>query len=116
MGRLIPECSCAGQLRDFVQNFPQLEAGERKLLVDVLIERVEIGQNKRVTALLRPPLASFGYLSPSLAPRGIEPRDRFTIFLTYSLKTCHPTQQPWQTAAELTSPGSVDLDITSHLA
>ncbi len=63
----------AGQLKDFVQNFPQLQAGERKLLVDALIERVEIGQNKRVIAALRPPLPSFGYLSPVLAPRGIEP-------------------------------------------
>ena len=61
------------QLKEFVRNFPQLQAGERKLLVDALIERVEIGQNKRVVASLRPPLASFGYFSPSLAPRGIEP-------------------------------------------
>jgi len=67
MRRLIPECSCAGQLRDFVQNFPRLQAGERKLLVEALIERVEIGK-KRVVALLRPPL-TFGYFSPSLAPK-----------------------------------------------
>jgi hypothetical protein len=43
------------------------------MLVDSLIRSVHIGQNKRVTATLRPPFASFGYLSPSLAPRGIEP-------------------------------------------
>jgi hypothetical protein len=38
----------AGQLKEFVQSFPQLQTGERKLLVDALIERVEVGQNKRV--------------------------------------------------------------------
>ena len=63
----------ASQLKEFVQHFPLLRAGERKLLVDALIERVEIGQNNRVTAALRPPLASFGFFSLSLAPRGIEP-------------------------------------------
>jgi hypothetical protein len=59
----------AGQLKGFVQSFPQRQAGEGKLLVDALIERVEIGQNSRVVAVLRPPLLSFGYLSPSLAPK-----------------------------------------------
>ncbi len=62
----------ASQLKEFVQSFPQLQPGERKLLVDALIERVEIGPNKRVVAALRPP-SCFGYFSPSLAPRGIEP-------------------------------------------
>jgi hypothetical protein len=33
---------------------------------------VQIGQNKRVTLTMRSPFA-FGYLSPILAPRGIEP-------------------------------------------
>ena len=55
----------ADQLKDFVCNFPQLQAGERKLLINSLIERVKIGKNKRVTATLRPPFAS-GVLSPSL--------------------------------------------------
>jgi hypothetical protein len=81
----------AGQLVEFVQTFPQLQAGERKLLVDALIARVEVAQNKRVTALLQPPLASFGYLSPSLAPRGIEPlrRNSFTIMLGFKLHLCY---------------------------
>jgi hypothetical protein len=72
---------------EFVQNFPQLQAGERKLLVDALIARVEISQNKKVVATLRPPLASFGYLSPSLAPRGIEPNadQVFLIHLRFNL-------------------------------
>jgi len=61
----------AGQLKDFVRNFPQLQAGERKLLIDDLIERVEIGQNKRVILTMRSPFA-FGYFSPSLAPRNLK--------------------------------------------
>ena len=36
------------------------------------METVKIGQNKRVTAVLRPPFASFGYLSSSLAPRNLK--------------------------------------------
>jgi hypothetical protein len=60
------------QLKNFVRNFPHLQAGERKMLIDSLIERVKIGQNKRVILTMRSPFA-FGYLSPILAPRGIEP-------------------------------------------
>ncbi len=72
----------ASQLKEFVQNFPQLLAGELKLLADALIERVEIGPNNKVVASLRPPLASFGYFSPVLAPGGIERRDRYTSSCT----------------------------------
>ena len=40
-----------------------------------------------MTALLRPPLASLGFFSPSLAPRGIEPRavHGFIIQLIFNL-------------------------------
>jgi hypothetical protein len=65
-------------------SFPQLQAGERKLLVDALIAQVEIGKNKRVTGVLRPPFCSFGYLSARVAPRGIEPIHRFRIFLEHT--------------------------------
>ena len=54
----------AGQRKEFVQNFPELQAGERKLLVDALIDRTDIGQNKRVTLIMRSPFCSFGYFSP----------------------------------------------------
>jgi hypothetical protein len=67
MNRVYNAEAIAGQLKVFIQSSPQIQAGERKLLVDALIERVEIGENKRVVALLRPPLPSFGYFSPSLA-------------------------------------------------
>jgi hypothetical protein len=62
----------SNQLKDFVANFPGLDQGEQKLLVESLVEQVEIGKNKRVAASLRPPFA-FGFMSPDLAPRGIEP-------------------------------------------
>jgi len=68
-----------------VRSFPSLEDGEKKLLIDSLVEAVEIRKNKRVTAALRPPFASFGYLSPALAPRGIEPTRRLRIYLEYTL-------------------------------
>jgi len=57
----------SNQLKDFVANFPSLDQGERKLLTESLVEQVEIGKKKRVTAVLRPPFA-FGFLSPDLAP------------------------------------------------
>ena len=55
--------------------------------MDSLIERVEIGQNKRVTASLQPPLSSFGFLSPSLAPRGGKAKtlQAFVVRIVYSL-------------------------------
>ena len=46
---------------------PALDQEERKLLIESLVEKVEIGKNKRVTASLQPPFA-FGFLSPELAP------------------------------------------------
>lgn len=61
----------ADQLKEFVHNFPQLQAGERKLLIDSLVEQVEIGKNKRVILTMRSPFV-FGSLSPSLAPRNIK--------------------------------------------
>ncbi len=56
-----------------------------------LIARMSVANNKRVVASLRPPLASFGYFSPVLAPRGIEPRTSraFVVKLSFSLDfTC----------------------------
>ena len=67
---------------------PQAQVGERKLLVDSIIQRLEIEQNKRVTAVLRPPFA-FGYLSLSLAPGEIEPFPRLRIILEYPLPGCN---------------------------
>ena len=52
---------------------PREDQGERKLLVESLVEVVEIGKNKRVAASLRPPFG-FGLLSPDLAPRGGRPQ------------------------------------------
>jgi hypothetical protein len=78
----------SNQLKDFVCNFPSLDYGERKLLIESLIERVEIGQKKRVTALLRPPFA-FGSFSPELAPRvaKAKPDQAFVVRVVYSLLT-----------------------------
>ncbi len=77
----------ADQLKEFVQNFPQLQAGERKLLIDSLIKLVEIGQNKRVILTLRSPFHSFGYFSPSIAPRVIEPDGcAFVVQLSFRLE------------------------------
>ncbi len=36
----------SSQLKDFVANFPSLDQGERKLLIESLVEQVEIGQKK----------------------------------------------------------------------
>ena len=76
----------SNQLKDFVANFPSLDQGERNLLIESLIEQVEIGQNKRVTASLRPPFA-FGFVSPDLAPRvGKAKTDQaFVIRVVYKL-------------------------------
>ena len=58
----------ADQLKEFVQNFPQLQAGERKLLIDSLIKLVEIGQNKRVILTLRSTLSLFRVFLPIYSP------------------------------------------------
>ena len=60
------------QLSEFVRVFPTLTDGERKLLVDSLIQEVVL-KHKEVVVAMTPPLASLGLLSTELAPRGIEP-------------------------------------------
>jgi hypothetical protein len=69
-------------LRDFVSSFTDLDNGERKLLVESLVKKVEIGSNKTAAVMLQPP---FGFLSPTLALRGEKPKMEFTICLEYSL-------------------------------
>jgi hypothetical protein len=76
-------CGVADQLKEYVRNFPQLQAGERQLLVDSPIRSVDIGQNKRVTACLRPPFRSFGSLSPSLAHRAFHTSCRLLLILSH---------------------------------
>ncbi len=62
-------------LKEFVQTFREdLDFGEIKLLIESLVNKVAIGTKKKVTVTLQPPLQSLGFLSPSLALRGIEPR------------------------------------------
>jgi hypothetical protein len=62
-------------LKGFVKAFTDdLDFGERKLLIGSLVNKVVIGTNKKVTVALQPPLHSLGFLSPSLALRGVEPR------------------------------------------
>jgi hypothetical protein len=71
-------------LRDFCQSYNELETrGERKLLMESLVQEVIIGPNKKAALTLRPPL--FGFLTPSLALRGEKPKMEFTICLEYNL-------------------------------
>jgi hypothetical protein len=60
-------------LRDFCRSYAELEtSGERKLIVESLVQEVVVGPNKKAAILLRPPL--LGFITPSLALRGVEPR------------------------------------------
>jgi hypothetical protein len=58
----------AHQLKDFVTNFPCLDQGRRKLLIESLVMGAKISKNKRGAPSLRPPFA-FGFMCPDLAPR-----------------------------------------------
>ena len=71
-------------LKDFTATFHGLDNGERKLLVESIVLKVVIGQNKEVTVELRPPL--LGFLSPSLARREEKPKMDFMIRIEYSLE------------------------------
>jgi hypothetical protein len=103
LSELQKECynaeAIAGQLQDFVQNFPQLQVGERKLLVDARIGRAEIGKNKRVILTMRSPFA-FTSLSPILAPRGEKPKvAEMMIWLAYDLSSYYENYLPNETIA-----------------
>ena len=60
------------QFAEFVRAFPTLMDCERKLLDDSLITVVDL-KHKEVVVTLTPPLVGLGFVSPELAPRGIEP-------------------------------------------
>jgi hypothetical protein len=71
-------------LRDFCRSYAELETpGERKLLMESLVQRVVIGPNKKAALTLRPPL--LGFITPTLARRGEKPKIGFTICIEYSL-------------------------------
>jgi hypothetical protein len=62
-------------LKEFVKAFTDdLDFGERKLLIESLVNTVEIDKNKNVVVELQPPLHSLGFNTPTLALRGVEPR------------------------------------------
>ncbi len=70
-------------LKAFVKTFNRdLDFGERKLLIESLVNKVAIGKNKKVVVELQPPLHYLGFLSPSLALRGITPRIKKTAPIT----------------------------------
>ncbi len=47
-----------------------LDFGDRKLLIESLVNKVAICTNKKVTVTLQPPLEHLGFITPSLALRG----------------------------------------------
>ncbi len=81
------------QLAEFVRVFPSLTDGERRLVVDSLISEVVL-KHKEVAVTLTPPLAGLGFLSTSLAPRGIKPRmiHGFIIQLIFNLDVSERSQ------------------------
>ena len=83
------------QLKEFVLTFPGLQEGERKLLIDSLIKKVEV-KKKEVTLYLKPPLVSLGFPSTSIAPRGKPTFPAFCQFLLifYSITSYQLYQSP----------------------
>jgi hypothetical protein len=62
-----------------------LEAGKKKLYVESLKKRVEIGKSREITLTLHVPLGEFRVLIPHLSPKRRKPKMEFTICLEYSV-------------------------------
>ena len=60
------------RMASVLQEFPNLDAGERRLWAQCWIADVAV-KNKEVAAILTPPLPAVGFTTTSPAPRGIEP-------------------------------------------
>ncbi len=58
-------------LRHFTMVFDELDFGERKLIIESIIEEVKIEKNKRVRFTLIPPYNTFGVSDPFCVPEGI---------------------------------------------
>jgi hypothetical protein len=68
-----------------VQEFPKLDAGERRLWAQCWIEDVTV-KNKEVVAILTPPLPGLGFTTTEPAPKGRRPQvPELRIRLEYSL-------------------------------
>jgi hypothetical protein len=56
-------------LAHFAGMYDSLEVGEKKLYVESLIKRVEIGKDREITLTLQVPLGEFRVLIPHLSPK-----------------------------------------------
>ncbi|MBA7637631.1 hypothetical protein ES703_45277 [subsurface metagenome] len=74
-------------LKNFVKSFDELDFGERKLLIESLVQKVVIDKNKKMTVTLQPPLQSLGFNTPLLARIGEKPKMDFSFCIQYSLNS-----------------------------
>ena len=58
-------------LKNFTVIFDDLDFGERKLIIESLIEEVKIGKGKSVSFTLTPPYTAIGVSNPLCVPKGI---------------------------------------------
>jgi len=72
-------------LKHFTMVFDELDYGERKLIIESIIEEVRIGKNKRVRFTLIPPYNRFGVSDPFCVPEGINNRKNLILYLKYNL-------------------------------
>ena len=64
-------------LAGFAGMYDNLQAGEKKLCVESLVKRVEIGKGKEIKLTLHVPLGEFRVLIPDLSPKRRETQNRF---------------------------------------
>ena len=57
-------------LKDFVNIYDDLEAGEKKLLLESLVQRAYINKSKEVKLILNLPLEGFRVFIPDLSATG----------------------------------------------
>lgn len=57
-------------LKNFAMAFEGMEPGEKKLMIESLIEEVKIGRNKEISFVFTPPYNSIGFGNPVCVPTG----------------------------------------------
>ena len=72
-------------LENFVKIYDELEAGEKKVLIESLVKEVIIKGDKEIKMTLQIPFEKFRVSIPAISPKGTNNRNRFILHLSYNL-------------------------------
>ncbi len=74
-------------LENFVNIYEDLELGEKKLLLECFVKKIEIEKSKEIKLTLQIPLEKFRVFIPDISATGPTPRNTLIFYLNGSMFT-----------------------------